>query len=120
MDNDYNSFSSEFREFYYWCISNDTYALNARARNDNPFEVATGLSGHELDVAKNLLFEQMIISKSIFYALFLVELKDERAKPFIKQYLKEARYLYWCKHVDCREAIKKCKTSIKKLKMIDN
>ncbi len=116
MDSPYDDLSSNFQEFYYWCISEDTSPSVARARDDIPFTMITVLQGEELEIAKELLLEKLKTSRSCFYISALMEVNDRRAIPLIRKRLREYKRENWNPERDFRYEIKLCRKAIRKLK----
>ena len=112
----YKDFSEQFQEFYFWFISDNPKASYARSRLDIPLDLVTKLDKKELEIAKQLLFNQFEISRNKdFYIRTFIILNDNRAIPYIKKYMENIKKRG---NGNFLSEIKLCKYAIKKLEEI--
>jgi hypothetical protein len=89
----YNEYSKNFQEFYYWFISNDERPSVARARLDVPLDLVTILTGEELEKAKQLIFDKFDVECAKYiYIIALSVLNDKRAIPILKEQYKRYKH----------------------------
>ncbi len=81
----YENFSVDFKEFIYWCISNEKQPSFARARGDVRYkEIIRKIKGEELETAKQIIREKLAQSNEVFLVKLAEYCDDALAIPLIE------------------------------------
>ena len=112
----YQDLSDNFKQFLYWCISEDKQSTFARARNDVPYkELYINLDENEKQLAKKLIKERLEVCDDIFYVEIFGFCGDATDIPLIDGKLRAYTVKNKDRNSDFTYCIKTCKEIIKKL-----
>ena len=112
----YQDLSDNFKQFLYWCISEDKQSAFARARKDVPYkELYINLDENEKQLAKKLIKERLEVCDDIFYVEILGFCGDATDIPSIDDKLRVYKEKNKNTNFDFTYCIKTCKEIIKKL-----
>ncbi len=112
----YENFSVDFKEFFYWCISDEKQPSFARARGDVPYKgIIRKIKGEELETAKQIIREKLAQSNDVFLVELAEYCDDALVIPLIENTINFYKNKNKNNCVDFHYEISACKKALKHL-----